>query len=161
MSTETCKKCGQRLIEIVPNELYRCPVCLLYHHIRAKPKEISTLQSIPQSQSELSTETFDLTRDQNIFINRLAEQLAPLTGLTGNNLKNALKIQERYRLELRNVFLGKQDFNTWFDMKRTERGLHTSTLAKMIYDSLDGLTSPEARNLRQQYADAISRLRVT
>jgi len=103
--------------------------------------------------------SFDLTRDQNIFINRLAEKLAPITGLTGDNLKKGLHIQERYRQELRNVFLGKQDWNTWFDMKRTERGLHTYTLGKMIHDSLEGLTSPEAKSLRQQYADAIARLR--
>jgi len=42
----SCQVCGTRLIEIIPGELYRCPVDLLYHHVREKTP-IGSLATMP------------------------------------------------------------------------------------------------------------------
>jgi len=150
-----CPTCGSPLIR--EGNLFKCPICgLLYLPKQNKPLLKNYAKLTIQTQPAKTEE--ELTSDQIIFINRVAQALAPTIGLTGEAYKRCRKIQEQYREELRQVFQGKKDFNEWFNQKRTERGLHLYTFTKMIHDCLDGLDSPEARSLREQYAETIARL---
>lgn len=154
-----CKKCGTPLIAIVPSELYRCPIDGLYHHIRPR-RNITSLKSLPKA--EVTTESsFGLSEDQLIFINRVSQRLTPLQGLNPTARARALKIREQFRKELTNVFLGKQDFNKWYDQTRSKLGLHNTTFMQLLYESLEGLKSPECQNLRQEYENVLRAMQRT
>jgi len=152
-----CTACGSPL-ERTDSGLLKCTVCgLNYPSGRTKTPLLDPYVKrnpiLPQIESEE-----ELTSDMTTFITRLAQNLAPTEGLSEDAVPRALKVQERYRKELRNVFLGKEDFNKWFDKTRTERGLHMLTFTKMIHDCLTGLKSPEAKSMREEYAQALGRL---
>jgi len=99
--------------------------------------------------------------DMQTFINRVAERLTPLEGLDQTGKLRALNVREQFRRELTNVFLGKQDWNKWFDKTKTTLGLHIVTFMKMLYQCLEGLKSPEAQSLRQDYEAALARIRTS
>lgn len=99
--------------------------------------------------------------DMQAFINRVAERLTPLEGLDSAGKMRALNVREQFRKELTNVFLGKQDWNKWFDKTKTTLGLHTVIFMKMLYQCLEGLRSPEARSLRADYEAALARIRTS
>jgi len=99
--------------------------------------------------------------DMQTFINRVAEHLTPLTGLDSAAKLRALNVREQFRKELTNVFLGKEDWNKWFDRTRTQLGLHTVIFMQILYRCLEGLRSSEARNLRADYEAALARLRTS
>jgi hypothetical protein len=101
----------------------------------------------------------ELSRDMLVFAYRVAERLTPLDGLSEEARDRALKIREAYRQQLQNVFLGREDFQAWFTRTRTERGLHLVDFTKMLYESLQGLRSPEAHALREQYAETLAKLK--
>jgi len=152
----SCSACGSPLTRD-SSGLLKCSICgLLYPRGQNKPL-LKDYAKVDIQVKPVKTEE-ELTIDQIIFINRIAQTLAPTTGLYGDNYKRAAKVQNKYREELREVFQGKRDFNEWFDQKRTERGLHIVTLSRMIYDALEGLESPEAKSLREQYAETIKRI---
>jgi len=99
--------------------------------------------------------------DMQTFINRVAERLTPLEGLDSAGKMRALNVREQFRKELTDVFLGKQDWNKWFDKTRTNLALHTVTFMKILHQCLEGLRSPEAQNLRQDYEAALARIRTS
>jgi len=99
--------------------------------------------------------------DMQTFINRVAERLTPLTGLDQTGKIRALNVREQFSKELTDVFLGKQDWNKWFDKTRTNLGLHTVTFMKILYQCLEGLISKEARSLRADYEVALARIRTS
>jgi len=99
--------------------------------------------------------------DMQTFINRVAERLTPLEGLDQAGKLRALNVREQFRKELTNVFLGKQDWNKWFDKTKTTLGLHTVIFMKMLYQCLEGLRSPEAKSLRADYEAALARIRTS
>ena len=76
------------------------------------------------------------------FIRRVAERLAPTTGLNPEAKARCLKVQERFRRELVEVFQGERNFSDWFDRKKTDLGLHHITFMRILYESLEGLKSP-------------------
>jgi alpha-L-arabinofuranosidase len=102
-----------------------------------------------------------LEPDMQTFIDRVAERLTPLEGLDQTGKLRALNVREQFRRELTDVFLGKQDWNKWFDKTKTTLGLHTVTFMKMLYQCLEGLRSPEAQSLRQDYEAALARIRTS
>ena len=53
------------------------------------------------------------------------------------------------------VLEGKKDFTEWFAEVRQALSLKSYQLAKILYDSLEGLKSREARDLREQWYDFI------
>jgi len=99
--------------------------------------------------------------DMQTFIDRVAERLTPLEGLDQTGKLRALNVREQFRKELTNVFLGKQDWNKWFDKTKTTLGLHTVIFMKMLYQCLEGLRSPEAKSLRADYEAALARIRTS
>lgn len=162
-----CSFCGGTL-QKTPDGNLKCVGCGTKYHFRTKSPILNRAQPQPQNQAQtpkpqkplvaqVSLEQ-EVTPDQTTFINRLAAKLCPLEGLDPAAQKRALTVQERYKHELREVFLGKKDWNKWFDQKRTERGLHTTIFARMIIESLEGLRSPEAQSLQKQYSEALIRL---
>jgi heme oxygenase len=114
------------------------------------PKEI-------KEQTETLTEQ-DLTNDMHVFIDRLVKRLAPLEGLDKQGRGRALEVQTKWRKELERVFLGEGEFNDWFDKTRQEVGMHPVDFTKIIYECLQGLQSPEAKGLREQYEVAVQNL---
>jgi len=152
-----CNACGSPL-EKTSTGSYKCTVCgLNYPNPRAKTPLLDPYVKKNPALPPIESEE-ELTSDMTTFINRLAQKLAPTEGLPADAVPRALKVQERYRKELRNVFLGKGDFNEWFNKTRTERGLHMVTFTQMIHDSLTGLKSPEAQSMREEYAQTIGRI---
>lgn len=109
--------------------------------------------------SKAENEGGKLDRDMEIFAYRLAERLTPLDGLDFEARQRALKVREQYRRQLERVLMGYESFEDWFSRTRTERGLHFVDFAQMIYESLQGLTSREARALREQYAEFLLKLK--
>jgi len=99
--------------------------------------------------------------DMQTFIDRVVEHLTPLTGLDPEGKVRALTVREQFRRELIQVFLGKQDWNKWFDKTRTNLALHTVTFMQILHKCLEGLKSSEARNLRADYEAALARIRTS
>ena len=99
--------------------------------------------------------------DMQTFIDRVAEHLTRLDGLDPQGKIRALTVREQFRKELTQVFLGKQDWNKWFDKTRTQLGLHTVTFMQILHKCLEGLKSPEAQSLRADYEQALARLRTS
>lgn len=160
---ERCPACREEGLQKIREGLSRCILCGNY--VNSKTRTIYKFQEmgVPNELRQLREVTAqiiepEVTPDQSTFINRIVEKLASTTGLTGEAKDRALKVQEQFRRELTGVFKGEKDFNNWFDEKRTQLGLHTYTLTNIIYDSLAGLKSPEAKSLREQYGQAIQRL---
>jgi len=154
-----CKVCGAPLSTIVEGELMRCPVDKLYYHIRPK-RRITSLTALPKA--EVTTESsFGLSQEQLVFIDRVSQKLTPLQGLNPTGRARALKIREQFRKELTNVFLGKQDFNKWYDETRTKLGLHNTTFMQLLYECLEGLKSTECQQLRQEYENALRQMQRT
>lgn len=154
-----CSACGSPLIR--ESGLLKCPVCGLLYRIGQTKPLLQNYAKIKQINVPIAETEEQLMPDQLVFINRLAQALAPTTGLMNESYKRALKVQQQYREELRQVFLGKKDFNKWFDQTRSDRGIHIYNFSKIIYECLEGLTSPEAQSMREQYAAAIARLGTT
>lgn len=111
-----------------------------------------------EMESEMS-ETNGLSSDMLTFISRVAERLAPTKGLNPEAKARCLKVQEQFRRELVEVFQGKRNFSEWYDQKKTDLGLHHYTFMKILYESLEGLKSPKAQELREQYAQTLRRMR--
>jgi len=102
------------------------------------------LESMPRTEE---TTELELSTEQEIFIDRVA-----------NKLYDAPYMVEHVKKGLRDVFLGKLDFNEWFDRTKVERGLKSIELMQILYDSLKGLRGREIRALRESYAQALKKL---
>lgn len=131
-------------MQIIPGELARCPLCLLYYRTRPKTPT-TTLKSLPKA--ETSTEAFELGEEQLVFIDRVA-----------NKLIQEPKWIQYYKRGLKDVFKGRLDFNTWFDRTKVERGLRAYDLLKILHDSLEGLKSKEIQALRESYKQALQKI---
>ena len=163
LELQRCPACHENSLQKIREGLSRCLLC--DQVVNSKTNTIYKFQEmgVPKELRQLREVTAqiiepDVTPDQSTFINRIAEKLAPTTGMIGEAKERAVKVQEQFRRELTDVFKGDGNFNKWFDMKRTQLGLHTYTLTNIIYDSLAGLKSPEAKSLRRQYGQAIQSL---
>lgn len=55
--------------------------------------------------------------------------------------------------------MGKGDLTKWFNKTRNELGLHAINLSTILYESLEGLRSKDAQELRGQFAEHLQRLR--
>lgn len=99
-----------------------------------------------------------LSNDMLTFTYRLAERLTPLDGAGPDGRARALKVRQEYRNELRNVFLGKENFDDWFSRTKTARGFHYVIFMRMIYECLEGLRSIEASDLRTAYGQTLQKI---
>ena len=57
------------------------------------------------------------------------------------------------------VFEGKTTLDKWFNKTRRDLGKHAIDLTQILYDSLEGLQSKEAREMRAQYGQALQDIR--
>lgn len=103
----------------------------------------------------------ELDRGIFTFIYRVAERLTPLGGLGQEGRRRALKVRDQYQRDLTDVFLGKRDYNDWFNETKTKHSLRDIELMENLYECLEGIATPEARSLRQQYGQVLERMRKT
>jgi len=158
-----CKFCGGVILEVSPG-FFKC-VGLCGQYVRENPRGplpklevVSTLERLTAHEAGVETTGGEgLSADMLIFITRVAEGIAPTTGLDEESAARARKVQEQFRRELVDVFQGRGSFNKWFDRTKTNLGLHSQKFMKILYESLEGLRSDEAKELRQQYGQAIQR----
>jgi hypothetical protein len=97
-----------------------------------------------------------LSVDILTFIRRLTERLTPAVGYSPEVTAQILETRAEYRKQLEDVFEGKRDFNDWFNKTKTRTGLHKTELMTHIYESLEGLTDPDAVALREGYEQMLS-----
>lgn len=165
-----CPSCGSDKILSIRKDLSKCMLCGQYIGPDGFPAKLKIYPSATQVKelasaqvegvSEISeAKPFELPSDMITFIDRVAERLAPLTGLDRAAKARALEVQQEIRKELTEVFQGKSEFNKWYDKTKTKFGLHSQTFVSIIYECLQGLNSPEAQELQQQYAQALARMR--
>lgn len=91
------------------------------------------------------------------FVRRVSEILTPLKGYEDDRgfVTRALKVRTQFKRELTEVFEGKRKFQEWYDGTRTGLGMREDQMDKVMYDALDGLSSPEAIEMRMAYEDKI------
>lgn len=122
------------------------------------PKEPIIREEEKEPKTKIKKTEEELKPDMVTFISRVAEKLAPTTGLDKEAESRALKVQEQIRKDLANVFLGKSKYEEWFNQTKTQHGLHVYTFTKLLYDALEGLNSSEAKSLQTDYNQALSKL---
>lgn len=99
-----------------------------------------------------------LSSDMATFIRRVAEALVPIDVYDDRAARaRALKVRQDVRMELTDVFDGKVKFDDWFNRTRQNLNLHALELSQILYDSLEGLKSDEAQQLREHYGQALTR----
>ena len=138
MERPTCKKCGNPLVEVLDEKLYKCSVCGLYHRVR---------DSVPTPQPE-SLQTPEpsqaLTGDLKIFAERIVKALCPPEqGYSPFIVKEVKSIYD--------VLEERKDFAEWFLKVRQMLSIKNYQLAKTLYDCLEGLRSQDAKDLREQW----------
>lgn len=139
MLKQECKVCRIPLQEIIPNELYRCGICGLYHHVRAK----STLPSL-KAQAGTEAKPSSLTGEMKVFAERVISALCPPEKAYAPVIVREVK-------NIYDVIEGKADFEGWFTKVRQLLSLKNYQLAKVLYDCLEGLRTREARQLREEW----------
>jgi len=95
-----------------------------------------------------STPQPSIEPELQIFVNRVASKLMP----------GDPRLREKIRKGLEDTLLGKRNFNDWFNNTGADLGIHSYNLLKVLYDALDGLTSPEAHSLQEQYQMAMRKM---
>jgi uncharacterized Zn finger protein (UPF0148 family) len=150
MERETCTKCGNPLITVIPGKLLRCSVCGLYRRIRLN-------QTSPSSPKNLKTETPEspflappaVTGELKIFAERVIYTLCPAE-------KGYAPVIVKQVRAIYDVLEGRKDFAEWFTKTRQMLSIKNYELAKTLYDCLEGLKGQEARELREQWHDYIA-----
>ena len=90
------------------------------------------------------------------FIQRTATKLTQIHPQYNPEVKsNLLEKRAKFVNELTSVFEEGEDFTAWFDRTKTRESLSRVDLMQIIYDSLEGLRSQEAREMREAYAEAM------
>jgi hypothetical protein len=96
-------------------------------------------------------------RDLLLFAQRVADKLIPNINDYEPKIKAQLtEVRNGYVRELMGVFEGKEPMEKWFQRTKSDRGLHELDLMQMLYESLDGLQSQEARDMKKQYGEALA-----
>jgi hypothetical protein len=145
-----CPTCGQQLKRL-DGGLLKCSIC----GFSFKPKQTTPLLS-GYAPKALAAKIPSADRELTVFINRVAQKLMPIYNDYDIKTKNLLmKNRAQIIKELNNVFDGKEPLEKWFTRTRRTYGKHTIDLTKILYDSLEGLKSKEAREMRQQYEQAL------
>lgn len=95
-------------------------------------------------------------RDLLLFAQRVGDKLIPNINDYEPKIKAQLtEVRNGYVRELLGVFEGKETMEKWFQRTKSNRGLHQLDLMQMLYGSLEGLQSQEARDMKKQYAEAL------
>lgn len=98
-----------------------------------------------------------LDPDMSVFVRKVAEALTPVEGYEDDEAfkQRAFKVRETFIQELTDCFTGKEDFNKWFDTTKTNLGKHPTEMARIMYNALEGLRSPEAIQFQAGFAAAL------
>ena len=160
---KACKACGNPLIQVIENRLYRCSVCGLYYRVRDQTGVLPlTLGGQELEKTELGQAVViqgsDVDKELEIFISRVAERLAPIEGLDAQASTRALRVQRQFHRELTDVLSGKQNFDKWFNETAVTLGLHTLTFIEILRQCLEGLQSQEVKKLRIEYDEYLNKL---
>lgn len=144
---KTCRACGNPLIQVIENRLYRCSVCGLYQRVR---DQTSVLPLAFGGQELEKTELGQggIPAEMKLFIERVAAKLMP------GDSRQREKIQQG----LEDCMLGKRTFNDWFNNTGVDCGIQSYNLLKILREALDGLTSPQANELRKEYQMAMTKI---
>jgi len=136
--------------------LLRCNICGFNY----KPGQLTPLlQGYTPKRQIMAANRDDADVDQTTFINRVIDRIVPLhADYTPEAKKKLHVVREQYRQGLKDVFNGKGTFNKWFEKTRRTLGYHSVDLTRILYESLEGLTSTEARQMREQWGQALQDL---
>lgn len=146
-----CRTCGSPLSRS-PDGLLRCKVC----GFTFKPNQNQPLLAnyVPKAMAPIQVP--DADHDLRVFINRVGEKVVPIHADYTPAIKKSLTYtRSRVKKELAAVFGGKQTFDKWFTKTRRDLAIHQIDLTQILYDSLEGLQSREARDMRKQYEQAL------
>jgi len=105
------------------------------------------LAQTPTSQKPLSDE-------MEIFITRVAEKVARAPEgitLTPEEQMRLNRARQEIKDGLRDVLNGKASLGDWFTKTKQQHNLKSYELAQIMYESLDGLKSREAQDLKEQW----------
>ena len=165
-----CFACGGPL-RLVREDLYRCYICgqlnedrggqLLPPTMKVYPSVEGVREAAAEGARELATVTpsdAGLPPDMMIFIRRVAETLTPLKGYEKDRafVGRALKVRQKFRQELTEVFEGKRKLQEWYDSTRTSLGKSDREMDEIIYNALDGLSNPDAIDMRNMFEQKLS-----
>lgn len=144
-----CPTCRQPLKRA--DGLLKCGTC----GFSFKPKQTTPLLS-GYAPKALAAKIPNADQELTVFINRVAQKLMPIYNDYDIKMKNTL-MANRTKIvkELNAVFEGKDSLDRWFTRTRRNYGKHAIDMTKILYDSLNGLRSTEARQLRNQYEQAL------
>jgi len=165
-----CFACGGPL-RLVREGLYRCYMCgqlnedrggqLLPPTMKVYPSVEKIREAAVEGARELTTvvpSDTGLPPDMMIFIRRVAETLTPLKGYEKDRgfVGRALKVRQQFRQELTEVFEGKRKLQEWYDSTRTSLGKSDRDMDEIIYNALDGLSNPDAIDMRNMFEQKLS-----
>ena len=154
----SCSACGSPLVRDSSGFL-KCSTCgLLYPHGQTKP-HLQNYAKPPNVELPTAKEEEPQDPDMIVFVNRVAQKLIPVSDEHLPEIKAKLStVRNQYRKELKEVLNGKESMEKWFNRTRRNLGLHAIDLTKILYESLEGLNSVEAKNLRMEYEKALQRI---
>ena len=163
-----CFNCGGPLRMIRPN-LYKCYICGQLNDVRSGvllPRVMKVYPRIEQVREAAVEGRYEmvaavpsesgLAPDMVTFVRRIVETLAPIKeGDEREIINRVLKVRSQFKRELVDVFEGKKKFQEWYDGVRTSLGMRDDQMDRVIYDALEGLSSPEAVEMRMSFEDKI------
>lgn len=116
----------------------------------AKEGVYEMVQAVP-SESGISSE-------MRIFINRVSEVLTPIKGYENDRgfVARALKVRSQFKKEFISVLEGKRKFQEWYDTTRISLGMREDQMDEIIYNALEGLTEPDAVNMRNMFEQKLT-----
>ena len=173
-----CPNDGYRVIEI-GEDLYRCLFCdvrfnkkgdefvpyrnVVYPYDGVVRDRLRVGDRVPVSVVQEAEPVPDvpfgdeLDKDMAVFVKRVAEALTPVEGYEDDEAfkQRLFKVRETYIQELTDCFTGKEDFDKWYDATKTSLGMHPTEMARVMYNALEGLSSPEAIQFQAGFAAAL------
>jgi hypothetical protein len=162
---EKCFSCGGPL-RTVREGLYRCLYCGQLNEEREGqilPRKMEVFPRIEKVREAAKEGVYEMVssvpsesgipRDMAIFIRRVAEALTPLKGYEADRgfVTRALRVRSQFRQELTSVFEGKMKLQDWYDKTRTSLGKRIDEMDEIIYNALEGLSDPEAIEMRMDF----------
>ena len=164
-----CFSCGGPL-RTVREGLYRCLYCGQLNEEREGqilPRKMEVFPRIEKVREAAAEGVYEmassvpskqgLSSDMVTFINRIIEGIAPLKGLDREATTRALKVRGEFNRELTRILEGEGDFDEWYTRTASDLGINDRIMTKILFDALEGLKSPEAKNLREVYGKIMQR----
>lgn len=160
-----CFACGGPL-RLVREGLYRCYVCgqlnqdrggrVLPPTMKVYPSVEGIREAAVEGAKEISAVVpadAGLSPDMSLFVRRVAEALTPIKGYEGDRgfVTRALRVRQQFRNDLTDMLNGKRTFQEWYDSTRSGLGKSERDMDEIIYNALEGLSEPEAIDMRNMF----------